>query len=383
MTRNEKIWAHSGDSHFIEPDDLWTQILPRDLAARMPWTELVEDGRMERIHVDGEIYHFPVPKIAQKRDDGRLSIVELSGRPPGARDLHARLADLDREGIWGEVVYSSIGIWEGMIKDRELIRKAAAAENEWKVREVQGIGRDRLVAVASLPMRDVADAVAEARHAAEIGMYAVGLPTPALPNSRNWDDKVPPLNADYWEPLWAALEELNLVGAFHIGGDASEHTMYSGPGGAILNYTNSTYSGQRAAMVMVACGALDRHPDLKVLISEGGASWVPFLADRMEEGYRQHSMFVKPKLSRSPREILYSQVYCSFQHEASAVPTLKSGYRNVMFGSDYPHLEGTFGHTQETLHELFDGQPADVTQRITQGSFKELFPHVSSPPAMN
>jgi len=120
MTRNEKIWAHSGDSHFIEPDDLWTQILPRDLAARMPWTELVEDGRMERIHVDGEIYHFPVPKIAQKRDDGRLSIVELSGRPPGARDLHARLADLDREGIWGEVVYSSIGkaawMWNAEMK---------------------------------------------------------------------------------------------------------------------------------------------------------------------------------------------------------------------------------------------------------------------------
>ena len=30
------------------------------------------------------------------------------------------------------------------------------------------------------------------------------------------------------------------------------------------------------------------------------------------------------------------------------------GYRNVMWGSDYPHIEGTFGHTQKTLHELFD-----------------------------
>jgi predicted TIM-barrel fold metal-dependent hydrolase len=271
-----------------------------------------------------------------------------------------------------------------MIRDRDLIRKAAAAENEWKVSEVQGVSRDRLVAVASLPMRNVEDAVAEARHAAEIGLHAVGLPTPALPNSRNFDDSVPALNSDYWEPLWTALEDLGLVGAFHIGGDASEHTMYRGPGGAILNYTNSTYSGQRAAMVLVACGALDRHPNLRVLISEGGAAWVPFLADRMEEAYRQHAMFVRPKLSRSPKEILYSQVYCSFQHEASAIPTLTaSGYRNVMFGSDYPHLEGTFGHTQETLRDLFAGQPADVTHRITQGSFKELFPHVSSPPALN
>lgn len=28
----EKIWAHSGDSHFLEPDDLWKQILPPDQA---------------------------------------------------------------------------------------------------------------------------------------------------------------------------------------------------------------------------------------------------------------------------------------------------------------------------------------------------------------
>jgi predicted TIM-barrel fold metal-dependent hydrolase len=381
--KTQKIWAHSGDSHFVEPKGLWQEILPKALADRMPKIEEVEqDGRpMERIQVDGQVFFFPVPKIAQKRADGKKSIAELSVEAAGAKDLSARIADLNQEGIWGEVVYSSAGLWEGMIQDRELIRRAAAAENEWKVREVQGIAKDRLIAVASLPMRDINDTVAEVKHAAEIGMYAVSMPTPALPNSRNFDESVPALNADYWEPLWQILEDTGLVAAFHIGGDASEHTMYRGPGGAILNYTNSTYSGQRAAMILVACGALDRHPKLKVLISEGGAAWVPFLADRMEEAYRQHNMFVRPKLSRSPKELLYTQVYCSFQHEASAIPALKAcGYQNVMWGSDYPHLEGTFGHTQETLHELFDGEPDWVKQRITMGAFKELFPHVSSPP---
>jgi predicted TIM-barrel fold metal-dependent hydrolase len=378
----EKIWAHSGDSHFIEPTNLWNQILPKDLAARMPWSEQIAEN-MELIHIDGREFKFPIPKVAQSRP-GRPSMSELSHRPPGARDLRARLTDLDQEGIWGEVVYASLGIWEQMIQDRELIRRAARAENEWKVSEIQGSAPDRLIAVASMPVRDVNDAVAEATHAAEIGMHAVGLPSPTLPNSKTFDASVPAMNDDYWEPLWAALEDLGLVAAFHIGGDASEHTMYSGPGGAILNYTNSTYSGQRAAMILVASGALDRHPKLKVLISEGGAAWAPFLADRMEEAYRQHALFVRPKLSRSPKEILYSQVYCSFQHEASAIPTLtSSGYRNVMFGSDYPHLEGTFGHTQETLHDLFDGQPAAVTERITRGSFEELFPHISRPPTTN
>jgi predicted TIM-barrel fold metal-dependent hydrolase len=345
----------------------------------MPWSERSEDGSAEIVHVDGQEFRRELPKIATKKVDG-LSMAELSHRPPGARDLKARVADLDQEGIWGEVVYSSLGLWEQSINDRALINAASEAENEWKVSEIQGTAPDRLVAVASIPLLDLDDAVKCAIRARELGLYAVSMPSPANPNSATNTSKIAPLNSEDWEPLWATLEDLEMVAAFHIGGDPGEHTMYRGPGGAVLNYTNSTYSGQRAAMLMVASGALDRHPGLKVLISEGGASWVPFLGDRMEEGYRQHAMFVRPKLSRSPREILFEQVYCSFQHEASAVQAnLYMGYNNVMWGSDYPHLEGTFGHTQDTLHSLFDEVPQETSHRIRMGAFEELFPHVGFP----
>jgi predicted TIM-barrel fold metal-dependent hydrolase len=374
---SDKIWAHSGDSHFLEPEGLWKEILPPELASRMPWSEKLEDG--EIIHVDGKQFKLDMGRIATKKVDG-MTMGELSHRPPGARDLKARVADLDGEGIWGEVVYSSLGLWEQAIEDRALVRAAAEAENEWKVSEIQGIAPNRLVAVASLPLLDVNDAVECATRARELGLTAASMPTPANPNSATYTSKAPPLNSDEWEPLWAALEDMEMVAAFHIGGDPGEHVMYRGPGGAVLNYTNSTYSGQRAAMIMVASGALDRHPNLKMLVSEGGASWVPFLGDRMEEGYRQHSMFVRPMLSRSPKEILFEQVYCSFQHEQSAVTANRyQGYKNVLWGSDYPHLEGTFGHTQKTLHELFDDEPAEVSERIRFGSFEELFPWVQLP----
>jgi predicted TIM-barrel fold metal-dependent hydrolase len=57
------------------------------------------------------------------------------------------------------------------------------------------------------------------------------------------------------------------------------------------------------------------------------------------------------------------------------------GYKNVMFGSDYPHMEGTYGHTQDTLKELFDGVSDATRERITKGAFAELFPHVPPVPA--
>ena len=49
------------------------------------------------------------------------------------------------------------------------------------------------------------------------------------------------------------------------------------------------------------------------------------------------------------------------------------GYRNVMWGDDYPHLEGTYGHTQETLRKLFDGATADAVRAITVETFEKLF----------
>ena len=207
------------------------------------------------------------------------------------------------------------------------------------------------------------------------------LPTTPHPSAPDW-------HRDDWEPFWAAAERAGMVLAFHIGTDPVDlaagkvGVTYRGPGGAVLNYTETTFSGQRAAMKMVASGALDRHPGLKVLISEGGATWVPFLGDRMSEGYRQHHMMVRPKLSRDPKEILYSQVYASFQHDESAVAAVdRDGVqeRHVRV-SDYPHMEGTYGHTQETLHDLFDGVD-EARQRITQGAFLELFPHVPPVPA--
>jgi predicted TIM-barrel fold metal-dependent hydrolase len=374
-----KIWAHSGDSHFIEPENLFQEILPPELAKRMPWSEKISDEE-ERVHIDGQTFVRKLPKIATKKING-MTMGELSSRPPGARDLKARLADLDQEGIWAEVVYSSLGIWDQNLKDPALVRAAAAAQNEWRATEVQGLAPDRLVAVASIPMMDIDDAVAEAKHAAELGLHAIGLPGPGLPNSATYNHDVPQLNSEHWDPLWDFMEEAGLVGAFHIGGDAGEHTVYRGRGGAVLNYTNSTYSGQRAAMLMVASGVLDTRPDFKILISEAGAAWVPFLGERMNEGYRQHGMFVRPTLTRSPKEIMYDQVYASFQHEDIAIAAMDNmGYRKAMFGSDYPHLEGTYGHTQKTLHELVDDAPQATRDRVLTGAFKELFPHVSDPP---
>ena len=82
-----------------------------------------------------------------------------------------------------------------------------------------------------------------------------------------------------------------------------------------------------------------------------------------------------------PKEYINRQVYASFQHDETAIPAHTAmGFENVMFGTDYPHLEGTFPHTQKVLHELFDGVDDAARDRITIGAFLDLFPWVGRPP---
>ncbi len=372
----DMIWANSGDSHFLEPEDLWRENLPSHLAELMPRSEKDPDGKYETVHVDGQRFRrrLPSPKLAEFR--------ESSSRAPGARDAVKRLEDLDQEGIWGEVVFPSLGMWNASFRTREALREAIRVSNDWAHSEIMKAS-PRLVPTAQVSQLSIDDAVTEVERTAGMGFKVVFLPTAPPPYVKDY-------HYDDWEPFWTTCEAANMVVAFHIGSDpvdlAAGETIgitYRGPGGAVLNYTETTFSGQRATMKMVASGALDRHPSLKILISEGGATWVPFLGDRMTEGYRQHHMMAFPKLSRSPKEILYEQVYASFQHDETAIAAVTAmGYRNVMWGSDYPHMEGTYGHTQETLHELFDGVDDDTRYRVTVGAFLDLFPEVGAPPAL-
>jgi predicted TIM-barrel fold metal-dependent hydrolase len=370
----EKIWANSGDSHFMEPDDLWRSTLPKRLAELVPRSEKDPDGLWETVHVDGQAFRRRLPSIKA------LEFAAAATRAPGTFDLDIRIADLDNEGIWAEVVFPSLGMWASSFRTPEVLREAMRVSNDWAKAEILDKNK-RYVPTAQVSTLDMDDAVQELKRIGEMGFKAVFLPVQPHPLQKDYND-------DAWEPFWATAEEAGIVIAFHIGTEPVDFTTggamgkyYSGPGGAVLNYNETTYGGQRAVAKMVASGGLDRHPDLKVLVSEGGATWVPFLADRLEEGYRQHSMAVRPKLNRSPKEIVYSQVYASFQHDESAVGAVTGmGFNNVMWGSDYPHIEGTYGHTQLTLHHLFDDVDPKVKDRILIGAFNELFPDAGVPP---
>ncbi|MEY2444585.1 MAG: hypothetical protein QOE00_1165, partial [Ilumatobacteraceae bacterium] len=119
------IWTNSGDSHFLEPDDLWQSRLPKALADLTPHAEKDPDGEYETVSVDGQIFRRKLPSSAME------AFIEESMKPQGIRDAKARLGDLDIEGVWGEVIFPSLGMWGSTFRTPELLKACMRASNEW------------------------------------------------------------------------------------------------------------------------------------------------------------------------------------------------------------------------------------------------------------
>ena len=57
-----------------------------------------------------------------------------------------------------------------------------------------------------------------------------------------------------------------------------------------------------------------------------------------------------------PSEIIARQVSCSFQFDRACIMARSvTGTKSMMWGSDYPHHEGTFPKSRDVVAHLFDG----------------------------
>jgi predicted TIM-barrel fold metal-dependent hydrolase len=214
-----------------------------------------------------------------------------------------------------------------------------------------------------LPVRDFANTVMEMKRIAALGFTAAMLPS-QMPAG------VPHYNDGAWDPVFQAAQDLGIVFVLHTATGRPDVRPEKGPGGALINYTVQMCDAQIAVMYMIAGGVLDRFPGVHVALIESGASWLAAVAERLDEVNHGHSMFVQPKLSLRPSEIIARQVHASFQYDRACIMSRSvTGTRGLIWGSDYPHTEGTFPHSREVLEHLFDGidisadEKADIVGR--------------------
>jgi predicted TIM-barrel fold metal-dependent hydrolase len=357
--------VNSADSHVVEPLDLWVRRLPEHLRSRAPRIEEV-DGRWLFV-VEGTPPRRmgpPTEEARKSRDEAREAEKKATGFRAGGSDPDLRAKDLDEDGVWGEVLYPTIALFGFVIPDPELRWATARAYNDW-LAETFVAASKRFAGAALIPVQEPDEAVREIERVAQLGLRSVMLPMHAPAEA--------PYNSDRYDPVWAAAQAHGMPVSFHVGTGANPVTERGG-GGAVINYVEVGLGAQRTLAYLAASGVLERFPDLHVVMVECGAGWLSWLLERMDEAFEEHEQWVKPKLTEPPSFYVRRQGHVTFGNDAAGVVTRElTGVEPLLWASDYPHPEGTWPHTQETLDRIFATVDPAERRRITYETTARLY----------
>ncbi len=365
------------DGHILEPRDLWAKGVPakfRDETIKVVWDESVQreltmlGGQMvQRAAVNNGMARQPASRRA---DPSGWRWEEL---PPAGLEPHARVQELDREGIDAAVLYPSLGLVIGGIQDPDHAVAACQVYNDW-LAEFCAASPDRLVGAGAIPMQRPEAAAVEARRAVEsLGMRGVFV----RPNPCNGYF----LNHRAYDPLWETLEGLGVPVGLHPSGTTEAV-------GAAQTYKpfwgeEFVYVGKpmhfmiddlMALSMMIGTGVLERFPKLKVVVLEAGAGWLPHWIDKMDHWLDVVSYQVK-HLTLKPGEYIQRQVWTSFDPDETTLTSVISsvGAERLVWASDYPHMDITAPSVTEELYEHIDGLEEPAKVRILGANADELY----------
>jgi predicted TIM-barrel fold metal-dependent hydrolase len=287
-----------------------------------------------------------------------------------------RWADLEADGQVAEVFFPNTvppffptGIVVArppLDSEYELRWAGIQAHNRW-LADFCSLAPDRRFGMAQIFLNDVDDAVAEIRWAKEAGLKA-GILVPNVPPDHPDND---PIYHPKYDPIWATCEELGMVVNCHSGTglpDYGEHQFSQ-----VLWVIETPFFAHRPLWFMIMGGVFERFPGLKFVMTEGGAAWVPQQLRQLDGLHmawqmgRTGEVGLKPEtaLPMRPSEYFERNVWigASFPSPRDGKSKDQMGLHKYMWGSDYPHHEGSTPFSKESLRRAFhDVAPADLHQ---------------------
>lgn len=294
------------------------------------------------------------PALARRRQYFPTQAWDRNQAPTGDRGRcpltpAEQLADIDQEGIDLQILYPTIGLGIGDIREPDYQAALCRAYNDW----VSGFCRaapERLKAVAIVPVLDAKAACEELNRAvAELDLIGVMFPT--FLRGRNVADE------QFW-PIYAEAEKLGVPVALHASGSET------GDVGRFGNFLGvHIWSHVPEQMIsLTSCllaGLPEMFPTLRLGFMESGAGWVPFWMEHLD-GEVEKRPWDAPRLKARPSEYMKSgRIFYGCEPEERTIPYVAQwvGEDVLMYASDYPHWDSEWPHTVSELWERDDLTP--------------------------
>jgi predicted TIM-barrel fold metal-dependent hydrolase len=277
----------------------------------------------------------------------------------GGFDPHARIPDMDLDGIDAVFLYPSLGLSFGGVEDPQLVHALYHAYNRWLADYCKPYP-DRLFGVAMLPLHSVELTIQEMRFARkELGMLA-GFIRPNPYNNKMLHDPV-------YEPFWREAEELDMAIGIHEGSSLNMPTVgvdrFEGRGAQHI--ISHTMEMMLAAMSVIWGGVVERHPKLRIGFLESGGGWIAPWLDRMDRHFDDQG-FNDSGLKTRPSDLFRRNCWISFEPVEGSLAVLADyiGPRKILWATDYPHPDGFFPGAPKMIEKRLEHASPEVRHQV-------------------
>jgi predicted TIM-barrel fold metal-dependent hydrolase len=292
--------------------------------------------------------------------------------PAGEWDPVARLADMDLDGIRTEVLYidpTGGSMLYKMSPDdgREIIGAINSAALDFA-----RVDQDRLVVVHLLPLHGIKEspegAIAEVHRLAGEGVRALQIPL--YPE----DQGLPKFWDPLYDPVWSAIEEVQMPVSLHVcppkgRGLGSDPT----PAHGVMQVIPPILMSQPMTELILS-GVFERHPGLRVVMVESGLSWIPYLLERLDTCYHKGDWKSRGMPAGLPTDYWYRNMAATFEEDLTSMAMRdKLGVENLLWATDYPHIDQTFPNSMRVIAEHFSDMPERDRDLMTRGNAQRLY----------
>jgi predicted TIM-barrel fold metal-dependent hydrolase len=372
--RTDDLVLVSVDDHLVEPPDLFEGRLPRRYADRAPRVVHQDDGTDVWVFEGQEIPNIGLNAVAGRPpEEYGVDPTSFAEIRPGTYDIHARVADMNANGVLGSMCFPSFPQFCGQVftkaEDKDLGLAVIRAYNDWHIEGWCGAHPGRFIPLAVLPFWDPELMADEVRRVAAKGCHAVTF-------SEN-PEKLghPSFHSDHWDPFWRACADEGTVTCLHIG-SSSEVVITSLEAPITTMITLQPLNMVQAAADLLWSRVVREFP-VKIALSEGGIGWIPYFLERCDYVFEHHRVWTGSDFGGlRPSDVFRERFITCFIDDATGLAQRdRIGVSSICWEGDYPHSDSTWPESPERLMKAFENagvSDADIDAITHQNAIREF-----------
>ncbi len=334
----------SADNHISLSEDIFYEKFPESLKDKAPRVGNERGGWV--LEVGGK-------SVLVKEF---IDVLEQYDPVPGSTtgDVPARIAALEGEGVHSELAFPNSVLALFGWPDKEVRELCFRIYNE-HIAGVQEASGNRIYGVGLINWWDAEGARRTLTELKELGLKTFLMPLmPGKDENKNLLDYC----ADSMDGVWEAIEESGVPVSHHIGENPPQtpiqhNALQVGMFQAVAPFRDTFGK-------YVLGGILDRHPGLKIGYFEGGINWVPSAIQDAQHICASFRHMQDTEIKLDPQEYWDKHFYASFMLDPLGLSMVdRIGADKVMWSTDFPHNESTYGYSNESLGSVIDAVGVD------------------------